>query len=70
MGLSRLAAKCRACPYVSTCDHKQMEALGYLPMPEPTVEIQIGQTAQIDDMLDYMSRLFQIPKRYLRGDDQ
>lgn len=69
MGLSRLAAKCRACPYVSTCDHKQMEALGYLPMPELTVEIQVDQAAQIDDMLDYMSRLFQIPKQYLRGDN-
>lgn len=70
MGLSILAAKCRACPYVSTCDHKQMEAIGYLPMPELTVEIQADQAAQIDDMLNYMSRLFQIPKQYLRGDDQ
>ena len=33
MGLSRLSAKCRACPYVDTCDHKEMEALGYLPEP-------------------------------------
>lgn len=51
MGLSRLAAKCRACPYVSTCDHKQMEALGYLPLPEPTVKIQVDRTAQIDNLL-------------------
>lgn len=34
MGLSRLAAKCRACPKVDTCDNKEMEALGYLPLPE------------------------------------
>ena len=27
MGLSKLAAGCRACPYVDTCDHKRMEAL-------------------------------------------
>lgn len=33
MGLSRLSAKCRACPKVDTCDHMEMEALGYLPMP-------------------------------------
>lgn len=46
MGLSRLAAKCRACPYVSTCNHKQMEALGYLPLPEPAVEIQIDNLLQ------------------------
>ena len=51
MGLSRLAAKCRACPYVSTCDHKQVEALGYLPLPEPTVKIQVDRTAQIDNLL-------------------
>lgn len=34
MGLSRLSKKCQACPYVKTCDHKRMEALGYLPMPK------------------------------------
>lgn len=34
MGLSRLSAKCRACPKVDICDHKEMEALGYLPTPK------------------------------------
>lgn len=34
MGLSRLAEVCRKCPYVDTCDHKRMEAIGYLPMPK------------------------------------
>lgn len=33
MGLSKLAAGCRVCPYVDTCDHKRMEALGFLPKP-------------------------------------
>lgn len=33
MALTKLAAKCRYCPFLSTCDHKQMEALGYLPEP-------------------------------------
>lgn len=51
MGLSRLAKKCQACPYVSTCDHKRMEALGYLPMPEPTVEIRTDRSVQIDNLL-------------------
>lgn len=46
MGLSKLAAKCRACPYVSTCNHKQMEALGYLPLPEQRAEIQIDNLLQ------------------------
>lgn len=33
MGLSKLAAGCRACPYVDTCDHKCMETIGFLPKP-------------------------------------
>lgn len=32
MSLSRLAARCRACPFVDTCDHKEMEAYGVLPL--------------------------------------
>lgn len=31
MGLSKLSAKCRACPFVDTCDHKEMEAHGFIP---------------------------------------
>ena len=45
MGLSRLAKKCQACPYVSTCDHKRMEALGYLPLPEANVEVKVDLSA-------------------------
>lgn len=70
MGLSRLSATCRVCPYVSTCDHKRMEALGYLSMPELTVTIQTEQAVQIDNALEQISRLFQIPKQYLRGDNR
>lgn len=33
-GLSRLSEKCRACPFVDKCEHKQMEALAYLPEPQ------------------------------------
>lgn len=33
MGLSKLAAKCRSCPFVDKCDKKLMEAHGYLEMP-------------------------------------
>lgn len=33
MGLSKLSAKCRKCPFVSKCDNKRMEAYGYLEMP-------------------------------------
>ena len=30
MGLSKLAEKCKKCPKVDTCDHKKMEAVGFL----------------------------------------
>lgn len=33
MGLSRLAEKCRACPFMDKCKNKRMEALAYLPEP-------------------------------------
>lgn len=33
MSLSKLSAKCQACPFVDTCDNKKMEALGFLPLP-------------------------------------
>lgn len=38
MSLSKLSDKCQACPFVDTCDHKEMEALGYLPLPEPAAQ--------------------------------
>lgn len=33
MALARLTKQCRECPFVETCEHKEMEALGYLPEP-------------------------------------
>lgn len=45
MGLSRLAEACRACQYVGTCDHKRMEALGYLPTPK--IDAVNAQAAEI-----------------------
>lgn len=38
MGLSKLSARCQACPFVDTCDHKEMKALGYLPLPKPAAQ--------------------------------
>lgn len=38
MSLSKFSARCQACPFVDTCDHKEMEALGYLPLPEPAAQ--------------------------------
>lgn len=55
MGLSRLSAKCRACPYRDKCNHKEMEALAYLepvkadnmqlaaaPVLRETMQINVG----------------------------
>lgn len=42
MSLSKLSAKCQACPFVDTCGHKRMEEVGYLipsvPVEQPTHE--------------------------------
>lgn len=48
MGLSKLAAKCQTCPFVSTCGHKRMEEVGYLipsvPAEQQSVDISQGST--------------------------
>lgn len=31
MALARLAKQCRECLFFETCEHKELEALGYLP---------------------------------------
>ena len=31
--MTRLAKQCRECPFVKTCEHKELEAVGYLPDP-------------------------------------
>ncbi|MEY8573706.1 hypothetical protein AALD01_04745 [Oscillospiraceae bacterium 21-37] len=47
MSLSKLAARCQGCPFVGTCDHKEMEEVGFLPLPEiaindSDVDIRVG----------------------------
>lgn len=45
MGLSKLSEACKKCPYVDTCNHKRMEAVGYLPTPKlNTLNSQITLT--------------------------
>lgn len=44
MGLSKLSEKCRKCPHVMTCDHKRMEAIGFLPYPCAAETVQLAAT--------------------------
>lgn len=44
MGLSKLSAKCQACPFVDTCDHKEMESYGFLPLPVVPTEQMVRQS--------------------------
>lgn len=52
MSLSRLSAKCRACPFVDTCDHKEMEAYRYLPLPELTAQPTETGYRNAENLLD------------------
>ena len=44
--LARLTKQCRECPFVETCEHKEMEALGYLPEPI-MADVKVPVTADI-----------------------
>lgn len=83
MGLSKLSARCRACPFVDVCDHKRMEACGFLPLPPQQESIplmqfagsgtndpqgQVSANIDIDALVKEAARVFQIPERLLRGD--
>lgn len=46
MALARLTKQCHECPFVETCEHKEMEALGYLPEPI-MADIKVPVTADI-----------------------
>ena len=53
MGLSKLSEACKKCPYVDTCNHKRMEAVGYLPMPKlNTLNSQMTEIKVNDISLD------------------
>ena len=52
MGLSKLTAKCQACPFIDTCDNKEMEALGYLPLPEPSARPTEKEYRSVENLWD------------------
>jgi len=77
MSLSRLATRCRTCPFVDTCDHKEMEAYGVLPLStqqeiiifsEPSGEdlIRAAKEVNTDMLIKEIARVFQVPERLLR----
>lgn len=50
MALARLAKQCRECLFVKTCEHKELEAVGYLPDPimaDAKAAVAAGITAPI-----------------------
>lgn len=52
MGLSKLAKKCRSCPFVDKCDNKQMEVHGYLEMPDlATPSIETSAASMVEPIL-------------------
>lgn len=46
MALARLTKQCHECPFVETCEYKEMEALGYLPEPI-MADVKVPVTADI-----------------------
>lgn len=48
MALAKLTKQCRECPFVETCEHKEVEALGYLPEPIMT-DAKVPVTADVVD---------------------
>lgn len=49
--LTKLAEKCRRCPFVDKCDHKEMEHLAYYEQPmaaSATVQPALRETTQIN----------------------
>lgn len=78
MSLSRLAAKCRACPFVDDCDHKEMEAYGLLSTHETmTPPSQYGTNpvratgeiyVDVNKLVRTIAQEVQLPEFLLRGD--
>lgn len=57
MGLSKLSARCQACPFVDTCNNKEMEALGYLPLPEPVAQPVETGYRNVENLWDNLKML-------------
>ena len=71
MGLSKLSEACKKCPYVDTCNHKRMEAVGYLPTPKlNTLNSQITEIKVNDVPLNSLTNMLKPiynALRYFKG---
>lgn len=56
MALARLTKQCHECPFVETCEHKEMEALGYLPEPI-MADVKVPVTADIAAYKDELEKI-------------
>lgn len=71
MSLSRLAAKCRACPKLDFCDRKRMEALGTMPLP--TVDSSLQSVSpeydenKVDETIREITRMIHNQKQLLQS---
>ena len=71
MGLSKLSEACKKCPYVDTCNHKRMEAVGYLPTPKlNTLNSQITEIkvndVPLNSLTDMLKPIYNA-LRYFKG---
>lgn len=47
MSLSKLAGECQVCPYLETCNHKRMEAVGYLQPNQNELQANIQESLSV-----------------------
>lgn len=56
MALARLTKQCHECPFVETCEHKEMEALGYLP-ESIMADVKVPERQLSDLQTEYHEKL-------------
>lgn len=71
MSLSKLAARCQGCPFMDACDHKQMEAYGFLlPVPSQQNQAAPSQLNASEQLIltEPVIDIAELKKRILGGD--
>lgn len=60
MALSKLSKKCKACPKVDSCDHKEMEMYALAELP-PKMCADAGQTASVSALAPILRERIESP---------